>query len=286
MLLLCFTLSDVSFAGRGFGGGRSSSYSSSRSTSRSYSRPSSKSTKSYSSKKSRSTRYTSGTKSKTSGRKAKSYNSSKSRAAKKLSSKKKYVATKKATAPPKTSYVSSTGKKVNVRTNSTHVKKIRNKPSSYHTPQARRDRLETHIDRHDYSQPMSWYYQQPAMHVGGGYSSAFWWIMMTEWSAQRRAEWLYHNQGNIEESAYKRGLKDAEVQQQLEELKEKKVAKNPDYVDSDFKGNPDMMYSQEYVEAAYNPKEEKSSLGFWLLVIVGLGIIGGVVYFIVFRLKF
>jgi hypothetical protein len=48
------------------------------------------------------------------------------------------------------------------------------------------------------------------MYIGGGYNPAFWW-MMSEWDAERRARWLYHNQNTIERDAYERGMQDAKV---------------------------------------------------------------------------
>lgn len=77
--------------------------------------------------------------------------------------------------------------------------------------------------------------------------------MMSEWSAERRARWLYHNQNVIEREAYERGMKDAAVAAELARLQTEGVQPNPDYVDDEFKENPDLMYEQEYVEAAYNP---------------------------------
>ena len=178
--------------------------------------------------------------------------SAKSQAKKSSISKKKYVQTKTATKPPKKSYVSSSGKTVNVRSKSKAVQSIRSKPSSYYTPERRTERVTNHIHHYHYSHPHSWYYSQPSFYVGGGYSSAFWYMMM-EWNAERRARWLYNNQSNIEQSAYERGMKDAAVAAEIAKLKAQNVKPSGDYIDSEFEDNPDLMYSQDYVEAAYNP---------------------------------
>ncbi len=99
--------------------------------------------------------------------------------------------------------------------------------------------------------------------------------------------WLYHNQASIERDAYERGMKDAAVAAELAKLKAQNVAVNPDYVDKDFTDNPDLMYSQEYVEAAYNPTvvppAEVDLTALW--VILGVIVVGGVLYFVVFRMK-
>lgn len=110
---------------------------------------------------------------------------------------------------------------------------------------------------------------------------------MHEWSAERRAQWLYHNQNNIERDAYERGMKDAAVTAELARLKAENAAVNADYVDPDFADNPDLMYSQEFVEAAYNPTvvPQPSADPTILLWVFGVIIVGGVIWFVVFRMK-
>jgi hypothetical protein len=105
--------------------------------------------------------------------------------------------------------------------------------------------------------------------------------MMMEWNAERRARWLYHNRHNIEASAYQRGMQDAQVAAAVAQMESQGVQANPDYIDSEFADNPDLMYSQDYVEAAYNPTVVQSSGGgaagtvlVWLLIIGILCIFG------------
>jgi len=112
---------------------------------------------------------------------------------------------------------------------------------------------------------------------------------MSEWSAERRAMWLYNNRSNIESSAYQRGAQDAEVQARLAALEAQGTAPNPDYVDPELADNPDIQYSQEYIEAAYNPTVVASSGGsgagdafVWVLVIF-VGIVA--VWFVATQLK-
>lgn len=113
--------------------------------------------------------------------------------------------------------------------------------------------------------------------------------MMMEWSAQRRATWFYNNQGNISSSAYQRGVQDTEVQQRLAALEAGGAARNTDYVDPEMADNPGMQYSQDYVEAAYNPTVVASSGGsaagstlMWIFVIC-LGICG--IWFVSTKLR-
>jgi len=215
--------------------------------------------------------------------------SSKARANQQAASKRKYETTSKATAPAKTSYTNSKGKSVKVRKDSAAVTRMRSRPSSYYTPAARTTRHTTYITSHNYSHGYGWYHSQPYYSMGGGYSSAYWYMMM-EWSAQRRATWLYNNQSNISSTAYQKGMQDAEVQQRLAALEAGGTARNGDYVDPEMADNPGMQYSQDYVEAAYNPTVVASGGGsaagtvfVWMLVIV-FGFVA--VWFVSTRLKF
>ena len=123
--------------------------------------------------------------------------------------------------------------------------------------------------------------------MGGGYSSAYWYMMM-EWSAQRRAMWFYNNRSNISASAYQRGVQDAEVQQRLAALEAGGTAPNADYVDPEMADNPGMQYSQDYVEAAYNPTVVASSgsgagSAFMWIVVIFIGIVA--IWFVATKLK-
>jgi hypothetical protein len=105
--------------------------------------------------------------------------------------------------------------------------------------------------------------------------------MMNEWSYQRRAAWLYHNQHTIEQSAYQKGMQDAQVSAEIARLRTSGTTVNNDYVDSEFKDNPSMMYSQDYVEAAYNPTvTQGGGLSKALTILVWLVIIGVLGFFV------
>jgi hypothetical protein len=68
-------------------------------------------------------------------------------------------------------------------------------------------------------------------------------MMMTEWSAERRAQWLYNNQTNIAHDAYMRGLQDAEVRRRVEEMNARGVIRNPNYIDPELRDDPGIMYN-------------------------------------------
>jgi hypothetical protein len=117
--------------------------------------------------------------------------------------------------------------------------------------------------------------------MGGGYSSAYWWMMM-EWDANRRARWFYNNQSNIEAAAYKEGMQDAAVAAEIARLQAEGKAADPNYIDPEFADNPDLMMDQEYVEAAYNPTvvEPTSNTGRTLLIVLLVIVLFGVGYWV------
>ena len=213
--------------------------------------------------------------------------SEKARAAKEQQSQRKYQETVKANTPPKKEYINpNTGKTVNVRTDSKHVESIRNQPSTNYTPQARQKTVNVHVNNYQYRHPSDWYYSQPTVYVGGGYSSAFWWMMM-EWDAERRARWLYNNRSVIERDAYERGIKDAEVARQIAILESQKTTPNSDYIDPEFAKDPSLMYDDAYIAAAYNPKPTPSaSSGVSVLTtILILAVVAFGLYVLIFKIR-
>ena len=143
--------------------------------------------------------------------------------------------------------------------------------------------MDVHVNHYHYSHPYSWYYSQPTIYVGGGYSSSFWW-MMSEWSAERRAMWLYNHQNVIERDAYERGMRDAAVAARVAELRAGNTPVNSDYVDPEFVDDPGMMYTQEHVEAIYNPHVAGLDLWplFWLAIIILFCL---AIYVLVFKVR-
>jgi hypothetical protein len=211
----------------------------------------------------------------------------KAEAAKEERSRRVYVESQQAKAPPKPVYTTPDGKTVNVRTDSPVTKTIRNNPSSYYRPEVRTQRTETHVTHYHYQHPTNWYYSQPSVYVGGGYSSTFWWMMM-EWDAERRARWLYNHQHTIERDAYERGMRDSAVAQRVAELKAQNARVDPDYVDPEFAKDPSLMYTQDHIEAVYNPEvapPSNSGSSTLLLMVLGIGVLCVAAYVLVFHIR-
>lgn len=179
--------------------------------------------------------------------------SDKARANKEARSERKYEESVKATQPPKPTYKTPDGKEEKIRTDSKVTEQIRNQPSQIVQPEYRQKVTVEHVHTYRYPHTYDYYRSQPVVYVGGGYSSAFWWMMM-DWDAQRRAEWLYHNRENIRADAYQQGLRDAEVNRRIAEMEARRVTVNRDYVDPEFNKNPALMMDDQYIENVYNPK--------------------------------
>lgn len=215
--------------------------------------------------------------------------SAKAQANREQASKKKYEEQHKATAPPKTEYKTANGKSVKIDPNDKVVNDIRNRPSSWHEPEARRTRYVDHVTVYHYHHPYSYYHTQPVVYVGGGYSSAFWWMMM-EWDAERRARWFYNNRDRIESDAYSRGVRDAQVQAHIAKWEAEKRARQTGYVDPEFAKDPSMQYDDDFIAASYNPTPrvhhpaEPSNAGtvlLWMLVVIlGVGAVIGILVFV------
>jgi hypothetical protein len=182
-------------------------------------------------------------------------------------------------------YTNPSGKKIVIEPKT--VEKIQSKPLDYYTGPTREKRVVEHVHHYNYSRPYEWYYTQPTMHVGGGYSSMFWWMMM-EWNAERRAQWFYHNRDRIEQTSYQQGLRDAEVARRIAELEAKGVSRDPNYVDPEFQNDPADMYDPAYIQAAHTrpvnvsqPSEPIDMSGF-VTFLKWLFIIGGVFALVIF----
>lgn len=195
-------------------------------------------------------------------------------------------ATYKPSSAPKSSYKSKSGKTVNIDPNSSSTKNVRSMSSNDYAN--RSTRVERHYHTH-YGDRYDYYRSQPHVYVGGGYSSLFWYSMM-DWSLERRAMWLYHNQHSINAQLYQQQLQNAQLQAQIAQLQAQGVARNPNYVDSEYANSPDLMYSDEYVTAAYNPVATPvvrrsafgpgTILGWFFTFVIIIGVTGALYYFI------
>jgi len=193
----------------------------------------------------------------------------------------------KAATKPKDSYVAPTGKVVKVDPKSPTVANVRKTvtPTEYAN---RSTRVENHYHNY-YGDRYDTYRSRPYIDVGGGYSPLFWY-MMADWSIERRAQWMYNNQNTMNTQLYQQELaKNTQLAAQVEALKARGAAPDPNYIDPEFKDDPDLMYDDAAVTAAFNPtpvpvEHTPSSAGailVWILsILFVVGVLFGLYYFI------
>jgi hypothetical protein len=115
---------------------------------------------------------------------------------------------------------------------------------------------------------------------------------MLDWSINRQAMWMYNNQHNIDQELYKQQLeKNDELRKEIEKLKKENAPINPNYVDPEFQENPDLMYTDEHVEAAYNPvvyqsqtvNAENTYTIILIILLIVILVIVSAIYFVFFH---
>lgn len=117
------------------------------------------------------------------------------------------------------------------------------------------------------------YQDRPIVIYHDPYNSFFWWYLLDR-SLDDRARWAYNHKSDMDEQRYKDLLaKDEKLEARIKELEKNKEPKDPNYSFSDV--DPDLQYSDEYVDAAYNAEEKASEpisgwacFGFICLIIV------------------
>jgi hypothetical protein len=82
-------------------------------------------------------------------------------------------------------------------------------------------------------------------------------------------------------------MQNAELQAEVAKLKAGGLAVNSNYIDSEYQGKEDLMYSDDFVNAAYNPSvtqppvAKSSGAGKTILIVLACFVLGGVfIYFV------
>jgi hypothetical protein len=104
------------------------------------------------------------------------------------------------------------------------------------------------------------YYGRPAYY--SDYFSPFLmgWLLSDALNSHQRALWVYHHQDQMDQARYAELLRnDAQLQAEINQLRAQNIAQDPSYVPPQMADNPDLMYSKEFVDAAYNPVETQTT---------------------------
>jgi hypothetical protein len=128
------------------------------------------------------------------------------------------------------------------------------------------------------------YWSRPVVVYHDPYSSLFWWWLMSQ-SVQTQAQWAYNHRSAMDEARYRDLLaQNRELEEKVKELEARGEPRNPSYTPPGLE--PDLMYTDEYVDAAYNPQAPPPSSrgggGMRLLTILAVLLLVGFVVWLVF----
>jgi hypothetical protein len=184
-------------------------------------------------------------------------------------------------AESRSSYTTPAGKETKIDSSSKSVTSIR---SMSHTTYVTR---ETRI----YS-TYSPYYSRPVVIYNDPFPSLFWWWLLDR-SLEERAMWAYHHQNQMDAARYRElCAKDAQLEARVRQLElQNKGVRDESYAPKGI--DPDLQYSDDYVDAEYNPHTEhdihkdsggSSGMGnfcfYFFMTLLALTVIGLIVYFV------
>ncbi len=97
------------------------------------------------------------------------------------------------------------------------------------------------------------YYGYPPLVYNDPYNGWFWYWLLAQ-SLDSQATWAYHHRYAMDQRRYDDLLnRNAELGARVKQLEQNKVARDTSYTPAGL--DPDLMYSDDYVDAAYNPQE-------------------------------
>jgi hypothetical protein len=191
----------------------------------------------------------------------------------KQESKEKFQAASKGSAPAQ-SYTDSKGKVVQIDPKDKKIEQLRGQLSDekWKNRDLRRENF-----YHQYSSRPVVVYHDP-------YNSYFWYWLLDR-SVEQQAMWAYSHRYEMDAARYNDLLsRNAELRSRVMAMEAQGVARNTSYVPPGSP-DPDLMYTDEYVHAAYNPShthnvDASGALGTLLTVFLVLGITALVVWLI------
>jgi hypothetical protein len=186
----------------------------------------------------------------------------------------------KATAP-KESYTTPKGNTVTIK-NDARTTQIRNLPQEKWV--TRETRVQTFYHSYYSTPPVVVHYNDPY--------STFFWLWMLDRSLDDRAYWAYHHRYEMDDARYRDMLlKDQKLEARIKQLEAENKARDPNYVPSGM-GDADLQYTDEYVNAVYNPEPKPYHevtvydffYGLWILIkwLFLIAIIIGIIWFFFF----
>jgi hypothetical protein len=116
--------------------------------------------------------------------------------------------------------------------------------------------------------------------------STFFWLWLLDRSLDQRAAWAYHHRDDMDPQRYQDLLRrDQKLQGRIEQLEKQGTPPDPGYSPPDL--DPDLMYTDDYVQAVYNP--EPGAPVFWsglralFFALLALAVLAFLVWLIFFK---
>lgn len=132
-----------------------------------------------------------------------------------------------------------------------------------------------------YSQPQA--QAQPQVVYKDSTWNPFFWMWLLD-RPNQQAAWVYNHRSEISDERYKELVaKNKDLETQIKALEDKKAVKDPSYAPQEI--DKDLMYSDDYVKAVQEPKEDSDfNWLLWLVILPSsLGILGLGIYAIFFK---
>ena len=131
-----------------------------------------------------------------------------------------------------------------------------------------------------YSQPQA---QAPQVIYKDSTWNPFFWMWLLD-RPNQQAAWVYNHRSEISDERYKELVaKNKDLEVQIKALEDKKEVKDPSYAPKEI--DKDLMYSDDYVKAVQEPKDDSDfNWLLWLVILPSsLGILGLSIYAIFFK---
>ena len=101
------------------------------------------------------------------------------------------------------------------------------------------------------------YFGMPAIVYNDPFNSFFWYWLLSR-SLDSQAYWTYHHRYDMDQARYNDLLnRNAELAIHVNQLEQSKLPRDSSYTPTGI--DPDLMYADDYVEAAYNPQVVESN---------------------------
>lgn len=128
------------------------------------------------------------------------------------------------------------------------------------------------------------YYHRPVVVYNDPYPSFFWWWLLDR-SLEERAMWAYNHRYDMDQARYQALLaRDSQMESRIRQLEMRGTPRDTTYTPKGME--TDLMYSNDYVDAVYNPHPTSSqsspALGWLCCIFVILLFVGVIVYLVFF----